>query len=62
MDVTIHHIHTVELGGSAMLAVILILGVLAFCALYPMLMSPVLSSEPPAASPKGPMGFRLSGK
>lgn len=62
MEMTIHHTITIELGRNAMIALLLILGVIAFCTLYPMLTSPVLSSEPLADPPKEPMGFRPSDK
>ena len=48
-EIAIHHFvhHSIELGGSTMLAIVLILGVIALCVLYPMVMSyRVLPSEP----------------
>lgn len=62
MEMTVHHTITLELGRNAMVALLLILVVVAFCTLYPMLTSLALSSEPPADPPKEPMGFRPSDK
>ncbi len=57
MEITVHH--TIELSGNAMFAVILIVGVIAFCALYPMVTQYRVT---PPELPKEPMGFQPSSK
>lgn len=52
MENIVYHVHTIELGDSAMIALILILTVAAVCTLYTM-QTPSLTLDPP----KEPMGF-----
>ncbi len=54
MDITMRHIHTIEFGDSVMIVLILALAVVAFCTLYPMMLTPSLTLE----APKAPMGFQ----
>ncbi len=52
MENIVHHVHTIELGDSAMIALILILTVAVVCTLYAM-QTPSLALDPS----KEPMGF-----
>jgi len=53
LEITVHH--TVELGGTTTIVLLLAVSLIAFALLYPMLLpAPTLPPEPP----KGKLGFR----